>query len=86
MKVGSLTVQEERVRLPDLIQHLDARPQLRDVVNWLELEARVAPELTEVAIHGEHLVKKKRIGCNRRSKYNRANGLAVYVETDSYNG
>ena len=64
MKVGSLTVQEERVRLPDLVQHLDARPQLRDVVNWLELKAGVAPELTEVAIHGEHLVKKKRIGWN----------------------
>ena len=31
VQVGLLAVDEERVRLPDLIEHRDARPQLRYV-------------------------------------------------------
>ena len=55
MQVGTLPVEEVRVRLPDLVQHLDARPQLRDVVLWVERQPLVLPHLTEVAVHRKHL-------------------------------
>jgi len=55
VQVGSLSVEEVRVRFPDLVQHLDARTQFRDVVLRIERQPIVFPHLTEVAVHGKHL-------------------------------
>lgn len=59
MEVRALAVEEERVWNPNFVQHLDARPQLRDVVDGLELESRITPKLTEVTVHREHLTTTK---------------------------
>ena len=55
VEVGILAIQEERVRFPDLVQHLGAGPQLGDIVQRSELQSAVSPVLPEVAVHGKHL-------------------------------
>lgn len=55
VQVGSLSVEEVRIRFPDLVQHLDARTQFGDVVLRNECQPVVFPHLTKVAVHGKHL-------------------------------
>jgi len=57
VQVRSLSVEEVRVRLPDLVQHLDARSQLRYVILRHERQPVVLPHLTEVAVHRKHLLQ-----------------------------
>jgi len=57
VQVRPLSVEEVRVRFPDLVQHLDARTQLRYVALRNECQPVVFPHLTEVAVHGKHLLQ-----------------------------
>jgi len=58
VKVGALAIQEKGVRLPYLVEHLNARSQFRDVVYGHKLKPWVTPKLTEVAVHRKHLANK----------------------------
>ena len=55
VQIRSLAVEKVRVRLPDLVQHFDARTKFRRVFLRHKRQSLVLPHLTEVAVHWEHL-------------------------------
>ena len=61
VQVGSLSVEKVCIRLPNLVQHFDARTQLRYVILRHERQPVVPPHLTEVAVHRKHLRYNKNI-------------------------